>query len=131
MSEIHKVAQRYLDNYLKIRDQGPQDTVYRADERVKDIPWRHDLDELATVYMQDYTETDDKNFVDNIHVSMQPMSVVLVRESSPKYLKGFLRSGRIFWTDHFHEAKRVPHGEHKRHQEEIRRFEPLTFAVWA
>jgi hypothetical protein len=131
MSEIHTVAQKYLDNYLKIRDQGQPDAVYWTEDKVKEVPWRHDLDELATVYMQDYNETNGKDFIDNINVDIHPMFVALVREKSPKYLEGVLRTGRIFWTEHFHKAKRIPHAEYKRHQENIRCFEPDTFAVWA
>jgi hypothetical protein len=128
--ELHKVAQKYLDNYLKIRS-GEIEHVYQEDEQVRQIPWRHDLDELATVYMHNYNETQKKDFVNNVHVGIASLHVALVRENTPRYFEGILRSGRIFWTKHFHKAKKIPYETYRLHQEKVRRFEPDTFAVWA
>ena len=128
--ELHKVAQKYLDNYLKIRA-GEETHVYKEDEACKQIPWRHDLDELASVYLHDYNETKKKDFVDNIHANVYPMQVALVREASPRYFEGILRSGRIFWTQNFNRAKKIPYEQYRIHQEAVRHFEPDTFAVWA
>jgi hypothetical protein len=127
--ELHKVAQKYLDNYLKIR--GEIEHVYQEDERVRQIPWRHDLDELASVYLHNYNETQKKDFVNNIHVGIASLYVALVRESAPRYFEGILRSGKIFWTENFHKARKIPYNHYKSHQEAVRRFEPDTFAVWA
>src|SRR5208282_739039 len=95
--DLHLVAQKYLDNYLRIRE-GSLDTVYR-EQACEQIP--HDTDEIAASFL------DDLDVVKNVADTVTSPDVLLIRDCG-KYLQGLKRDGKALWTEKETLAHRIP-----------------------
>jgi hypothetical protein len=129
MSDLNRVANAYLKNWLAVRNEGaPPIVIDNRQDTNPDIQQRHDIDAVASAYVAEQTEV----FTAPKMAVADPICVTIIREESkgPKYLAGFLKN-RIVWTHDFNRALRIPYGQHSRCQQVISEHEHETFAVWA